>query len=58
MHCVETAMAFERRGDLARRRAAGVEDDCCNPGPQVAKDRVEIGDAGIQEEKLKGAAHA
>ena len=49
MHGVETAAAFERGGDLARRRARGVEDDCRNPRPQIAEDRVETGDAGIDK---------
>ncbi len=58
MHRIETAAAFERGGDLARRRERGVEDDCRDTGPQIAKYRVAIGDTGIDEEELENAAHA
>ena len=50
MHGIETAAAFERGGDLARRRAGGVEDERRDTGPQSAKDCVEVGDAGIDKE--------
>ena len=50
MHRVEIAKTVERRGNLARRRLLGIEDLRLNPRPEVVKNRLDVIDAGIDEE--------
>ena len=52
VHGVEVATAGDGRRDLARGRADGVEEDRLDLGAQVAEERLDVGDAGVDEEDL------
>ena len=56
-HCSQLMTAGER-GDLARGRADGVEEDRLDFGAQVAEDGLDVGDAGVEEEDLGGGDFA
>ena len=49
---VKTVAAVERGGDLLRHRAGGVEEDRLDLGAQVVEDRLDVRDAGVDEDHL------
>ena len=49
---VKTVAAAERGGNLLRHRAGGVEEDRLDLGAQVVEDRLNVRDAGVDEDYL------
>jgi hypothetical protein len=54
VHGVEAVTAGNGRRDLMRGRADGVEEDRLDLGAQMAEERLDVGDAGVDEEDLPG----
>jgi hypothetical protein len=51
---VEAVTAGDGRRHLPRGRADGVEEDRLDFGAQMAEDRRDVGDAGVDEEDFPG----
>ena len=49
---VKTVATAERGGNLLRHRAGGVEEDRLDLGAQVVEDRLNVRDAGVDEDHL------
>ncbi|ESY90214.1 hypothetical protein X738_30785 [Mesorhizobium sp. LNHC209A00] len=54
---VEPFVRCKRGCDLPRCRPVAIEHDSTDFGPQVAKNRVEIGDRRIDKENFRGTGH-
>jgi hypothetical protein len=58
VHRAQTVAAIERRRDLASRRARAVQHDSLDAWTQIAEDRLQSADGGIDEKDFGATARS